>query len=184
MASQELKWFLKNQMTKQFICNAEKYEIGGPKGDVIGLPVSFTGLPLTIETEGLTLSLKNAFHVSLVCIGKIAEKNNLSDPDIVSKVILDFCEFTKHTPIELKEYSGEFRFVAENERRTLVAMCDILNLDTFFDFINKKYNLKAEYPPTHVTLYTLQPNAGIFLTNSDDIEKLTKLVKNPGIVLK
>lgn len=166
-------------MGKRFICDGEKYEVGGPKEDTIGLPVSFTGLPSTIEVEGNTLSLKNAFHVSLVCIGKIAEKNNLVDPDLVTKIVADFCEFTQHSPIDLVRYRDEFKFAAEADRRAVVAMCDISNLDKFFDLINQKYNLKLEYPPTHVTLYTLQPNVGIFLTDNDDINRLTKPIEAP-----
>jgi hypothetical protein len=62
-------------------------------------------------------------------------------------------------------------------------MCDISNLNNFFDLINKKYDLQIEYQPTHVTLYTLQPNKGIFLADSGDIEKLSKPITNPGIAL-
>lgn len=163
----------------RFICDGEKYQIGGPKEDTIGLPVSFSGLPEKINVESYELSLKTTFHISLVCIGKIIEKNDLSIPDFLNKVIADFCEFTKHTNIDLARYRNEFRFVAENERRAVIAMCDISNLNKFFDFINQKYGLKLEYPPTHATLYTLQPNIGIFLTNADDINHLTKIIKTP-----
>lgn len=166
-------------MAKRFICGGEKYEVGGPKEDTIGLPVFFTGLPSTIEVEGNMLSLKNAFHVSLVCIGKIAEKNNLTDPDLVTKIVTDFCEFTQYSPVDLVRYRDEFKFATEADRRAVVAMCDISNLDKFFDLINQKYSLKLEYPPTHVTLYTLQPNVGIFLTDNDDINRLTKPIGAP-----
>jgi len=68
---------------------------------------------------------------------------------------------------------------------SLVVMCDVSNLDKFFDLINEKYQLNIEYPPTHVTLYTLQPNKGVFLTNSDEINNLTKVVSKPsGISLQ
>ncbi len=166
-------------MAKHFFCGGEKYEIGGPKEDTIGLPVTFSELPPTIEVEGYELSLKKAFHVSLVCIGKIVEKNNLTDTDLVNKVIADFCEFISHTNIDLLRYRNEFRFVSEAERRAIVVMCDISNLDKFFDLINQKYGLHLEYPPTHVTLYTLQPNVGIFLTNSDDMQRLSKSIEQP-----
>ena len=45
--------------------------------------------------------------------------------------------------------------------------------------LNQTYGLNLEYPPTHVTLYTLQPNFGIFLTDSTDIARRTKIVPNP-----
>lgn len=166
-------------MARHPICSGEKFEIGGPKEDTIGLPVTFSGLPPAIEVEGHTLSLKTAFHVSLVCIGKIAEKNNLTDPDLINKISADFCKFANHTNIDLLRYRDEFLLVSEAERRAVVVMCDISNLDKFFDFINQRYGLHVEYPPTHVTLYTLQPNAGIFLMDNDDIRKLTELIARP-----
>jgi hypothetical protein len=57
--------------------------------------------------------------------------------------------------------------------------CNVSNLDKFFELINKKYGLNIEYPPAHVTLYTLKDKLGIFLTDNDDIKKLTKLIPNP-----
>lgn len=163
----------------RFICDGEKYQIGGLKEDTIGLPVSFSGLPEKINIEGYELSLKTSFHVSLVCIGKIIKKNNLSIPDFINKVIADFCESTKRASIDLAQLRDEFRFVSQNERRTIVVMCDISNLDKFFDSINQKYGLKLEYPPTHITLYTLQPDVGIFLTDTNDLNKLTKKIEVP-----
>lgn len=147
--------------------------------NVISLPVSIKGLPKQIEVEGYTLSLRSAFHISLVCIGKIKEKYNISISDFEEKVIDDFCNFHKEKNIILKNYRNEFRFVNEGERKTVVVMCGVSNLDSFFDFLNKKYNLKLEYPPTHVTLYTLQPDAGIFLVDSSDISKLSKVIEVP-----
>jgi hypothetical protein len=166
-------------MAKKFICGGEKYEVGGLKEDTIGLPVSFSELPVKIQVEGCELFLKDSFHISLVCIGKIIEKNQLTIPDFVNKVIADFCDFTNKINIELDQYRDEFRFVSENDRKSVVAMCDIKNLDKFFDFLNQKYNLNLEYPPTHATLYTLQPNLGIFLTDTDDIKRLTKRIEAP-----
>ena len=167
----------------KFICGGEKYQIGGPKEDTIGLPISLPDLPEKIEVEDYELSLKTVFHISLVCAEKIIEKNNLTIPDFVNKVVADFCEFTKHTSIDFARCRNEFRFVAENERRTVVVMCDISNLNKFFDFINQKYGLKLEYPPTHITLYTLQPNIGIFLTDANDLNRFTKKIKAPGKLL-
>lgn len=165
------------------ICEGRKYQLGGPKEDTIGLPVSVVNLPEKIDVEGCTLLLKSSFHVSLVCIGKIIEKYNVSIPNFINKVVDDFCEFTKENNIDFISYSGESRFVAQNERRSVVVMCDVSNLDKFFKFINQKYGLNVEYPPTHVTIYTLQPDKGIFLTDSEDIKQLTKSITISGLVL-
>jgi hypothetical protein len=166
-------------MATKYICGGEKYELGWEKDDTIALPVTFSGLPKKIEVEGYALSLKTSFHVSLVCIGKIIEKNNLAIPDFIDKIVSDFCEFTQHTDIDLTGYKDEFRFATQDKRRSVVLMCNISNLDKFFDFINNKYGLRLESPPTHVTLYTLAPYPGIFLTDTDDIDQFTKKIEAP-----
>jgi len=147
--------------------------------------VSFDKLPEEIEVERYKLFLKDSFHVSLVCVGKIIEKNNINikETDFLEKVITDFCNFTKENKVDLIRYRDEFKFVEEDEKRSMVVMCDISNLDKFFDFINKKYDLNLEYPPTHITLYTLQPNVGIFFTDSEDVKNLTRPIENPGVTL-
>ncbi|MBI2003426.1 MAG: hypothetical protein HYS78_00375 [Parcubacteria group bacterium] len=165
------------------ICENEKYQLGGPQEDVIGLSVSMSGLPEKIEVEGQTLFLKTSFHVSLVCIGKVIEKHNISTPGFINKVVDDFCEFTRTDSINFFRYRNEFRFASQNDRCSVIAMCDVSNLDRFFQIINQKYGLKIEYPPTHVTIYTLQPDKGIFITDSKDIKKLTKPIIIPGLVL-
>ncbi len=163
----------------KFICGGSKYEIGGTKEDAIGLPVFFTGLPKTIKVGEYTLLLKDSFHVSLVCIGKIIEKHGVSIPDFINKLIADFCEYTLTESIDLIRYRDEFRSVEKDEKRSVVVMCDMTNLDNFFKLMNKKYGFEVEYPPTHVTLYTLPQNAGIFLIDGIDIAKLTKVIPNP-----
>ncbi len=163
----------------EFICEGEKYQLGGPKTDTVELPAFFKGLPGKVEVEGHPLFLKEEFHVTLVGTGKIIEKQNVQIPDFTDKIVNDFCEFVRENPVILLRYRNEFRFAAEEERRSVVVMCDVLNLDKFFESMNKKYGLAVECPPTHVTLYTLQPKGGIWLTTAADIKNLTKLIPNP-----
>jgi hypothetical protein len=167
-------------MSKEYICNSNKYKIGGPKLDTINLPISVNKLPQKIIIGGYDLTLKSKFHVSLVCVGKIIEKNKISIPDFLNRVMDDFCSYTKNNDIDFLRYHDEFRFVSQSERRAIIAMCDISNLQEFFDLINKKYNLNVEYQPTHVTIYTLQPEIGIFITNKEDLNKLTKIIPRPA----
>lgn len=169
-------------MAGKFICGGEKYMLAGQKGDSIILPVLFSSLPTQIKTNGYSLALKTEFHVSLVCIGKIIEKHKVKIPNFIEKIIEDFCDFIKSNKIDLVRYRNEFKFVSEHENRTVVVMCDISNLDGFFALINQKYGLNVEYPPTHVTLYTLT-GLGIFLIDSNDMETLTMPIENPGLVL-
>lgn len=162
-----------------FICGGEKYEAGGPKHDTLGLVVKPEGLPPQLEVAGITLGLKTAFHVTLVAIGKIIEKYGITDPDFVEKVQADFCAFVQDSPIELLRYRDEYRFIANGERRSVVVMVDLSNLDRFIELLNTKHSLSLEYPPTHVTLYTLQPNVGIFMTTQEELQNFSKLIPSP-----
>ena len=90
-----------------------------------------------------------------------------------------FVNFTKSNSISLIGYRDEFRFVKDGERKSLVVMCDISNLDNFFDLINNKYSLSFNPQPTHVSLFTLQQDKAIFLVDKDDISTLTKIVPKP-----
>lgn len=162
------------------ICDGGKYIFGS---DSIGLPVSILNIPETINVEGLTLFRKSKFHVTLVALGNIIEKHGVTIPDFLERGVADFCEFVREHEVVLLRFREEFHFAVEGERRSLVAMCDVSNLVPFFDLMNAKYDLDVAYPPTHVTLYTLQPDKGIFLTDQEDLEKMTKSIGNPGITL-
>ena len=163
-------------MDKKLICE-NKFQFN-LRNKVIGLPIKLENLPSRLEVESNDLVLKTSFHVSLVCIGKIIEKYNISIFDFENKIINDFCEFTKTNNIKVLEY-GDFKFAVENDLKTVIVMCKVSNLDKFFEIMNKKYGLEIEYPPTHATLYTLEGKLGIFLTDANDIKNLTKPITNP-----
>lgn len=160
----------------KFICGGETYAFGK---QTIFLPVSFPNLPPTVDVEGQTLVVKPTFHVSLVCIGKIAEKYRVTIPDFENSVIKEFCEFTKEHDVSVAKFRDEWKFAREGEKRAVVEMCDVPNLDKFFNLLNTKFNLAVPYPPTHATIYTLQPNVGIFITDEEDIKNLTKPILPP-----
>ncbi len=161
-------------MDAELICE-NKFKYGHR---TIALPVKLENLPDSIVVEGHTLFLKNSFHVSLICIGKIIEKHEISISDFENKIINDFCEFSKTNDIRILKYS-DYKFAARDELKTVIVMCEVSNLYTFFKIINTKYRLEIEYPPTHVTLYAHDGKTGIFLTDSNNIKNLTKEIPNP-----
>jgi len=161
---------------ERYICNGNKYTF---RDGTITLPVSLDNLPKQIEVEGYKLALKSNFHVSLVCIGKIVEKQGISIPDFENLVIKDFCDFIKNNDVSLVRYKDEFRFVAQDEKKSIVVMVEVSNMDKFFDILNRRHGLNAEVQPTHITLYTLQPDMGIFITDSKDLEQFTRTIKSP-----
>ena len=163
-------------MEREFICG-NKYTISGT--NTVGLPVLLENLLNEIVIEGNALVLKSSFHISLVCINEIIKKHNISISGFVDSMKKDFCDFVKTNDINLLSYLDDFRFVEENELKTVIVMCKVSNLDNFFGTINKKYGLTIECPPTHVTLYTLKDKLGIFLTDTNDIKNFTKPIPNP-----
>ncbi len=163
-------------MERPFICGGNKYTISPT--NTVGLPVLLGNLPSEITIYGHKLLLKSSFHVSLICINEIIKKHNISIENFVDSVIKDFCKFTTASDIQVLQYK-EFKYAEEDNLKTIIITCEVSNLPAFFEIINKKYSLKIEYPPTHITLYAHDGKTGIFLTDSDDMKNLTKPIPNP-----
>ena len=154
-----------------------KYEVAGSR--IISLPIYFASLPEKIHVEGREFGRRTSFHISLVCMERMVRKYGLSIPDLGAKVVEDFREFVRSNDIRFLRYRDEFRMVAFDGRCSIVVMCDVSGIGAFFDLINKKYGLKLDAQPTHVTLYTLKNDLGIYLIDQDDIQKITKVIPNP-----
>lgn len=167
-------------MAYEPICNGV-YHIGNT--ETISLPIHIPGIPETVDVEGYTLKRRSEFHVSLVCIGRIRERFPSVAKDFTEDTIREFCAYVAQRPVVFVAFRNEFRFVSFGEQKTLVAMADVSHLAGFFNRLNEKHGLALEYPPTHVTLYTLDGKPGIFLLDSNDIKERTKTVPNPGLVL-
>ena len=164
-------------MERIFICGGSKYLL--TPNDTIILPVTIENLPGEIVVEDQKLILQKSFHVSLVCIKEIIRKQGVSIPSFRNLAVQDFCDFVDQNQVDLVNYSNIFRYAERDDLKTVIIMCDISNLNKFFDLMNKKYGLKIEYPPMHVTLYILEDKHGIFLTDSEDIKNLTETITNP-----
>ena len=164
-------------MDKKFtpVCG-DKYGISA--NNTIVLSVSLENLPNEIMIYGNKLVLKPSFHISLVCINEIIKKHNVLDSSFRDSVLQDFCEFVEKNDVSLLNFNEEFKFAEENDLKTIIILCRVSNLEKFFETINKKYGLNIEYPPTHVTLYSID-GRGIFLTDTSDIKNLTKPIPNP-----
>jgi len=149
--------------SKNYICGGNKFAYS--KG-YIGLPVVVNNLPETIEVNEATLLRKTSFHVSLICVKDILDKK----PDAEQVILNDFCEFTKENDISFFQYTGEFRFAEHEDRKTLVALCEVSNLKGFSEMLSAKLGVEIPAQPTHVTLFTLQPDMGIGLNTPEDME--------------
>jgi len=161
--------------SKSYICEGNKFAYS--KG-YIGLPVVINDLPQVIEIEGVRLQRKNSFHVSLVCVKVILAKKS----DVEQVVLDEFCRFANINDISFIRYTGEFRLAEHEDRRSLVALCEVSNLNEFLESLSIKLGIDIPHQPTHVTLFTLQPEMGIGINSPTDMEvKSTEIAMPPEI---
>jgi len=135
--------------------NKEKYKFDD---DYIYLSLAIENLPPKLNVSGYELSAKEEFHCSLVCIRDLKEKYG---DDVEEKILNLFHDFVSKNDTTFIKYRNEFRLVQRGERVSVIVMCDISNIDKFFKLMNQELGIESEIPPTHVTIYTLQPNMGI-----------------------
>ncbi len=103
--------------------------------------------------------------------------------NIEAEILKYFCQFQQEHGLCLTKFTGDFRLAKDGANQTLVALCEISNLNKFADFLSEKINYKIPYQPTHVTLYTLIPDKGIGLNNIDDLEHKSKSITVPKEIL-
>ena len=160
---------------RHYICGGNKFTYN--KG-YIALPVEISNLSEFIEIEGEILQKKPSFHASLLCVKDIIEKHG----DLEKRVLDFFCSFVSKNDVSFVKYSGEFRFVTNEERKTLIALCEISNLKEFSESLGHKFGIEVPPQPTHVTLYTLQFNIGIGLNSPADMKEKSVPVQVPDDV--
>ena len=161
-------------MTK-YVCGSDKYLYD--KG-YIYLPIKLEKeLPIEIEIENTKLYLKSSFHVSLLCTKNIFDK--YPEKELENKIITSFCNFISNKNISLVKILNEFRFANSGERKTLIVRCEISYLNEFFKELSQEINMDIPLQPTHITLYTLQPDIGIGLNSFRELEEKSIVVKVP-----
>ncbi len=156
----------------QYICDREKYKFGD---GYIYLPLEINNIPKEIKINEYNLSLKSSFHCSLVCVKRIL-------PEQEAEIIKYFCEFVSNNELSFLNFKNEFRLVKRDDRVSVVVMCEISNIEKFFQELGEKYNTKIEIQPTHVTIYTLQPDKGIGILDNTELQNISSLVEVPSEV--
>jgi hypothetical protein len=134
-------------------------------------------LPQKLSIGEYELVLKSEFHISLVCTKKIAV---LIDPtrvdEIRAEIVESFKQFIQTTPLTDYEITNEFRLVKRDERVTLVVLAVVPGLENFFTELEERYGENIPVQVTHITLYTLQPEAGIGIFSLEELERDSKPV--------
>lgn len=157
-----------------FICNSNKYIYS--KG-YIHMPVMVNVLPTEINFDGESLKLKSSFHASLMHVKGLLILNNKEG--LENLILEKFCNFVKDKEINFLKYTGEFRFAQSEGRKTIVARCEVSNLEKFSNQLASELNIKVPTQPTHVTLYTLQPDIGIGLNSFEELEQKSHAIEIP-----
>lgn len=145
--------------------------------DTIILPHQLVRLEPCFKALGHKWRIKDEFHVSLITIKKIVP-SVIQNNDIAEKAALGLVMnvtnkvLTLYKPQFLK-FTNEFRLVTKEDRKTIVAMCEVSNLEELYDELNAQLDLNIEVPPTHITLYTLENQQAIGLASKKDLDTLT-----------
>ena len=140
--------------------------------------------PNEITVGQKTLYRKSEFHVSLLALKNLLPLINAVDASVSEDdLVQDFLGYQRN--FELSEYglTSQLRYVMRAERETVVVMVDVPNLDGLFKELREKYRLNLPTQPTHVTLYTLQPEKGIGILSSGELERDSKPIEIPGLRL-
>ena len=87
-------------------------------------------------------------------------------------------DFTRHNyNVFMVDYRGFGKSIGRRSQKAVKRDLQVV-YNKLKELINEKYSLKLETPPTHATLYTLNLDEGIFLTDAKDISEMTKIIPN------
>ena len=165
---------MRNQRDRKMSLKTESKIIRGfnLNDGYIQLPITIDHLPLKLCVLNYELLLKEEFHCSLICVRNLINKYGFG----TEKKIIDlFNDFILNHDITLEKFYNEFRLVRRGEKVSVIAMCNISNIDIFYKLLNEKLEISEVVPPTHVTIYTLQPNMGIGV-NTDLELRTTEII--------
>lgn len=133
-------------------------------------------LPETLNIDSISMLKKDHFHVSLLCVKNILENNPGSEKNILHH----FCNFIKDNEVKFEGFTKEFRLAERNERKSIVALCKVSNLQRFTEYLTEKIDIEVAPQPTHVTIYTLQHNIGIGLNSPEEMEDKSRSIDMPN----
>lgn len=149
------------------------------RGYVI-LPMTVGPMKEQIQIDGETLYVKpeQRVHMSILSVKKyapmIAEHRGIALEDAEKLILETSAELLNMHPISFDEFTGDYLLAEEEEKKTIVRMCQASGINEFFDGLRKKFDVDIPNQPTHVTLYTREGGVGIGLTSEDDIKALTR----------
>jgi hypothetical protein len=140
------------------------------------------GLPSSIVIKGHKLLLKSEFHISLIKTAFAAELiDKTRMEEIQDEIYTLFIDFISKQPLNTFYSDNQFRFVELDIRKTLVGLVNVPHLTEFFDELRAKFGVDIPNQPTHITMYTLQPEKGIGILSEQQLEEASQSVEVPEL---
>lgn len=144
--------------------------------------IDLLNMPETVTVEGQTLLKKSEFHVSIMALKNLAPMLDSEHVEQAAETLTQsFLEFAKEHDLSTFHLMGEYRLVTRAERVTIVAMVELDNISELFDYLRAKHGINFPTQPTHITIYTLQPEVGIGILSRDELINESVSVDVPAL---
>lgn len=151
-------------------------------GYICLVDIPLHGMPEEVKVHGHVLHRKTEFHISLICVKKITPLiDNARNDQLAAEIVDAFIAYVKDRPLAEFRLSKNFRFVQRGERKTVVVMVDMPGLSEFFELLSNRYGVKLPVQPAHITLYTLQPDAGIGILSGEQLNQDSEACNIPEL---
>ena len=128
--------------------------------------------PAEVQVAGRRWFRRPEFHVTTFDPDDVAAGTGIDGQRLAAIAEQVHDELTMTRPIR---FDGRVSAVADPDgRQTLVAFCDVAGLEAIYVRLSARAGRALPRPPTHVTLYTAQPDmAGIGLSTQADVDAKT-----------
>ncbi len=139
-------------------------------------------LPESILVEQQTFWRKSGLHISLLALVDLVPLIRQAGQDVTEQDLVDdFLAYqTTHRLVDFTP-TGQLRLVKKGARQSVVLMVDLPEIEGLFSILRQKYGAQLPTQPAHITLYTLQPEAGIGLLSPAELEQYSQPVRLPEL---
>ncbi len=140
-------------------------------------------LPEKIELKGHTLYVKDEFHITLLNVKFLAEIINPTNYETIKNQLLqEFDDFIQTHSLANYTVTNELRFVQENDKKTLVVIAHVDNLDELFELLSQKFSVNLPRQVAHVTLYRHPKNfIGIPINSAEALRSISQPITVPAV---
>ncbi len=132
--------------------------------DYLTLPIDLN-ISSKIKIGSETFFAKKGYHVSLLYFDGLSM--------IIQKKILDF---VKKYPVKIKRITKIYRLVGQDDKQSIIVRVRLQGLRNLISSVNKHFGHNFVYPPTHITLFTLENQYGIGINSTSEYNKFTSQI--------